>query len=230
MLNYHALTPGESECGAEFVDRELWEYLALRDMGVQIDDSIRLTKFIQQDTTNAKHKQLAQTIFTTPNMTLGRAASLFETYNPSSRPAAAPTTPTVNAVICRYCKGKDHKLSDCPKKKPVSDKKRAERPYSSSFAQSRPAKSRDSLAQSGTLWITCLTYALVVRKARDVSLCPPGGQLHPRTARTGSHPSGGAQQSEAGGVTTNFWRVLSDGVVRDEVTQLRSLRKFRFSL
>ena len=79
MLNYHALTQNETESGAEFVDRELREYLALREMGVHIDNSIRLTKFIQQDTTNAKHKQLAQTIFTTPNMTLGRAASLFET-------------------------------------------------------------------------------------------------------------------------------------------------------
>ena len=128
MLNYHALTQGESEYGAAFVDRELREYLALRDMGVQIDDSIRLTKFIQQNTTNTKHKQLAQTIFTTPNTTLGRAVSLFETYNPPSGPAAAPTTPTVNALLCRYCKGKDHKLSDCPKKKPVSDKKRAENP------------------------------------------------------------------------------------------------------
>ena len=123
------------------MDRELREYLALKDMGVQMDDSIRLTKFIQQDTTNTEHKQLAQTILTTPNMTLGRAASLFETYyNPPSEPAAAPTTPTVNAVICRYCKGKDHKLSDCPKKKPVSDKKRAEKTYSSSSAQSRSAK------------------------------------------------------------------------------------------
>ena len=56
MLNYHALTQGESESGAEFLDRELREYLALRDMGVQIDDSIRLTKFIHQDTTNTKHK------------------------------------------------------------------------------------------------------------------------------------------------------------------------------
>ena len=140
MLNYHALTQGESESGPEFVNCELREYLALRDMGVHIDDSIRLTKFIQQDTTNSKHKQLAQTIFTTPNMTLGRAASLFETYNPPSGPAAVPTTPTVNAVTCRYCKGKDHKLSDCPKKKPVSDKKRAEKPYSSSSAQSRSAK------------------------------------------------------------------------------------------
>ena len=63
MLNYHALTQGESESGAEFVLRE---YLTLRDMGVQIDDSICLTKFIQQDTTNTKHKQLAQMIFTTP--------------------------------------------------------------------------------------------------------------------------------------------------------------------
>ena len=40
MLNYHALTQGEFESGAEFVDRELREYLALRDMGVQIDDLI----------------------------------------------------------------------------------------------------------------------------------------------------------------------------------------------
>ena len=64
MLNYHALTQGESESGAEFMDRELREYLALMDMGVQIDDSIRLTKFIQQDTTNTKYKRLAQTIFT----------------------------------------------------------------------------------------------------------------------------------------------------------------------
>ena len=46
MLNYHALTQHESESGAEFVDRELREYLVLRDMGVQLDDSIRLTKFI----------------------------------------------------------------------------------------------------------------------------------------------------------------------------------------
>ena len=47
ILNYHALTQGKYESGAEFVDRELREYLALRDMGVQIDDSIPLTKFIQ---------------------------------------------------------------------------------------------------------------------------------------------------------------------------------------
>ena len=92
-------------------------------MGVQIDDFICLTMFIEQDTTNTKHKQLAQTIFTKPNRTLGRAVSFFETYNPPCGPAAAPTTPTVDEVICRYCKGKDHKLSDCPKEKPVSDKK-----------------------------------------------------------------------------------------------------------
>ena len=115
---------------------------------MQIDDFICLTKIILQDTTNTKHKQLAQTIFTKPNMTLGRAASLFETYNPPSGPAAAPTTPTVNAVTCRYCIGKDHKLSDCPKKKPISDKKRAEKPYSSSFARPPPAKRQRFLCAS----------------------------------------------------------------------------------
>ena len=62
MLNYYALTQNESESGAEFVNRELREYLALRDIGVQINDSIRVTKFIQQDTTNTTHKPLAQTI------------------------------------------------------------------------------------------------------------------------------------------------------------------------
>ena len=34
MRNYHALTQGKSESGAEFVNRELREYLALRDMGM----------------------------------------------------------------------------------------------------------------------------------------------------------------------------------------------------
>ena len=47
MLNCHALTQGEFESSAEFVDRELRKYLALRDMGVQIDDSIHLTKLLQ---------------------------------------------------------------------------------------------------------------------------------------------------------------------------------------
>ena len=197
---------------------------------MQIDDSIRLTKFIQQNTTNTKYKQLAQTIFTTPNMTLGRAASLFETYNPPSGPATAPTTPTVNAVICRYCKGKDHKLSDCPEKKPISDKKKAKKPYSSSSAHAVQPNASGSLVQYVTLWITCLTCALVVRKSRGVSLSPPAGQLHPRTARIGSHPSGGARQGEAGDVMMNSRKDLSDGVVRDKVTQLRSLRKPRFCL
>ena len=61
-----------SESGAGFVDREMREYLTLRDMGINVDDSIRLTKFIRQDTITYSHTQLAQTIFTLPNMTLGR--------------------------------------------------------------------------------------------------------------------------------------------------------------
>ena len=67
--------------------------------------------------------------------------------------------------------------------------------------------------------MSCLTCALIVRKSEGVSLSPPAGRLHHLTARTGSHPSGGAQQSEAGGVMTNLQRDLSDGAVRDEVTQ-----------
>ena len=59
MLNYHALTQNEAESGAEFVDRELREYLACETWACR-STTLRLTKFIQQDTTNAKHKQLAQ--------------------------------------------------------------------------------------------------------------------------------------------------------------------------
>ena len=34
----------ESESSDEFVDREMHEYLALRDMGITVDDSIQLTR------------------------------------------------------------------------------------------------------------------------------------------------------------------------------------------
>ena len=105
LLHYHSLKQQESETGAEFVDREQKEFLALRDMGINVDDSLRLTKFIQQKTTNERHKSLAQTIFSTPNMTLSRATSLFETYAPGE----SSTTVTVNALFCRYCKGSGHK-------------------------------------------------------------------------------------------------------------------------
>jgi hypothetical protein len=76
LLRYSTLKQQEGESGADFVDRKQREYTALREMGINVDDSLRLTKFIQQETTNSKHKSLAQTIFTTPNMTLSLATSL----------------------------------------------------------------------------------------------------------------------------------------------------------
>ena len=157
-------------------------------------------------------------------MTLGRAASLFETYNPPS--SAVPTMQSFVAIArektinCQTAQSKSQFPIRRGLKKPI-------RLHLLSLVQ---LNASGSLAQSVTLWITCLTCALVVRRSRDVSLSPPEGQLHPRTVRTGSHPSGGAQQSEAGGVMTIYQRDLSDGVVRDEVTQLRSLRKLRFCL
>ena len=186
---------------------------------MQIDDSIRLTKFMHQNTTNTKHKQLAHTIFTTPNMTLGHVASLFETYNPPSGPAVTPTTPTVNAVTCRYCQGKDHKLSDCLKIKPISEKKRAEKSYSPSSARSRSGKRQrfpcaicDSMDHLSHL----CPRSEDARWVR-VRVSPPAGRLYHLTARTGSPLSGGAQQSEAGGVRTNFRWDINDGAFRDEV-------------
>jgi hypothetical protein len=81
-------------------------------MGINVDDSLRLTKFIQQDTTNSKHKSLlAQTIFTTPNMTLSRATSLFvDTYHPVFS-SSSTQAPSVNALFCRYCKKEGHNFS-----------------------------------------------------------------------------------------------------------------------
>jgi hypothetical protein len=116
LLRYSTLKQLEGKSGANFVDREQKEYTVLREMGIRIDDSLRLTKFIQQDTTNSKHKSLAQTIFTTPNMTLSRATSLFKTYHPglSSTPAPAPS---VNALFCRYCKKEGHNIQRYSKQK-----------------------------------------------------------------------------------------------------------------
>jgi hypothetical protein len=115
LLRYSSLKQQEGESGAEFVDREQREFTALREMGINMDDSLRLTKFIQQETTNSKHKSLAQTIFTTPNMTLSRATSLFETYHPGGDSSTAGA-PSVNALFCRYCKKKGHAIQSCTKK------------------------------------------------------------------------------------------------------------------
>ena len=52
MLRHHALKQKEAEFGAEFVNRKIRRYLALHDMGINVD-SIWLTKFIGQDTTNS---------------------------------------------------------------------------------------------------------------------------------------------------------------------------------
>ena len=60
MLQYYALKQQESEAGAEFVDRDMRQYLALRNMGINVDDFKRLIKFIRQDTINSSHKQLAR--------------------------------------------------------------------------------------------------------------------------------------------------------------------------
>ena len=67
-------------------------------MGINVDDSLLLTKFIQQGTTNSKHRSLAQTIFSTPNMTLKNATSLFATYTPAE---PSSSNVRVNAVT-RY--------------------------------------------------------------------------------------------------------------------------------
>jgi hypothetical protein len=127
LLRYSTLKQQEGESGADFVDREQREYTALREMGINVDDSLRLTKLIQQETTNSKHKSLAQTIFTTPNMTLSRATSLFETYHPGSSSSPTPA-PSVNALFCRYCKKKGHAIQSCTKKSKYEQQKNKRKP------------------------------------------------------------------------------------------------------
>ena len=46
-MHYHSLKQLEDESGAEFVYREQREYLTLQQMEINVDDSLRLTKFIQ---------------------------------------------------------------------------------------------------------------------------------------------------------------------------------------
>jgi hypothetical protein len=111
LLRYHSMKQNEDETGSDFVDREQKAFLGLRDMGVNIDDTMRLTKFIQQDTTNSKYRQLAQTIYTTPAMNLTKAQSLFEAYQP---PTTTEVTTTVNALFCKRCKKQGHTVKRCP--------------------------------------------------------------------------------------------------------------------
>ena len=56
ILQYHALKQKESGSGDELVDKKMHEHLALRNMGINVDDSIRSTIFIRQDTINFSHK------------------------------------------------------------------------------------------------------------------------------------------------------------------------------
>ena len=141
LLRYSALVQLEGESGADFVDREQRAYIALQDMGVNVDDSLRLTKFIQQDSTNSKHKALAHSIFTTPNMTLNRATSLFETYLPGDTATAAPA-PVVNALFCRYCKQKGHEIESCRKKTKNSQSKRRKPESKKQFSSHKNKKKR----------------------------------------------------------------------------------------
>jgi hypothetical protein len=57
LLRYSTLKQQEGESGADFVDREQRENTALREMGINVDDSLRLTKLFsrKQQTQSTSH-------------------------------------------------------------------------------------------------------------------------------------------------------------------------------
>ena len=115
LLKYHSLKQEEGESGADFVDKEQREFMALQDMGVTVDDTLRLTKFIQEKTTNSMHSGLARTIYSTPAITLTKATALFEGYVPQQS-QSSNSEPSVSALFCRYCKKNNHLIEDCQKR------------------------------------------------------------------------------------------------------------------
>jgi hypothetical protein len=122
-----------------------------------------LTKFIQQDTTNSKHKSLAQTIFTTPNMTLSLATSLFETYHPGEQPAES-SAPSVNAILCTYCHKNGHKVKTCRNKIRVKSEKIPAAPQSTLQKIHHPANDSDFHAASARSRTTKLMNVLECQK------------------------------------------------------------------
>ena len=160
MLNYHALTQGKSESGAEFVDRELREYLALRDMGVQIDDSIRLTnsssRILLIRSTNSLLRLFLRLLvvllpclrLTILHLDLQRLQQLQRSMHLCVDIAKEKTTK------CRIALRK----SQFPIRRGLKNPMR--------LHQLSPVQlnASGSLVQSVTLWITCRTCVLVVRK------------------------------------------------------------------
>jgi hypothetical protein len=106
LLRYSSLRQLETETGAEFVGREQKEFIALREVGINVDDSLRLTKFIQQHTTNSKHKSLTQTIFFNSKHDIFTYYFFFETYHPGEQTPVESSAPSVNAIFCNYCQKK----------------------------------------------------------------------------------------------------------------------------
>lgn len=46
----------ESKSGADFVNREQMKYLAKQEVGINVDDSLRLTMYIPQDISISRHR------------------------------------------------------------------------------------------------------------------------------------------------------------------------------
>jgi hypothetical protein len=92
MMQQRRPVPLEGESGADFVDREQRAYIA------QIWELMSMTRSDVPNSSSRirRTRNTRLWLFTTANMTLNRATSLFETYLPGDTATAAPT---VNAIF-----------------------------------------------------------------------------------------------------------------------------------
>ena len=155
-------------------------------------------------------------------MTLGRAASLFETYITILHLALQRLQQLQRSMHFCVVIAKE-KTTNCRIVPRKSHKKRAEKPYASSSEQSRSAK-RQRYPCAICDSMDHLSHLCPRREEVKLCLAQSSGRPTPTSNSLNRKPAVGW------GSTWVMTRVLSDGLVRDEVTQLRSLRKPRFCL
>jgi hypothetical protein len=127
LLRYSTLKQQEGESGADFVDREQRIYTALREMGINVDDSLRYYQIYSAGYNKLKEQVIGSDYFHYSQYDSLSCDFTFETYNPGSSSSLAPA-PSVNALFCRYCKKNGHAIQSCTKKSKYEQQKKKRKP------------------------------------------------------------------------------------------------------